>query len=114
MTEFGFAEPFEAQKTILADIRTDLGRSRYYREYMEAILIAISQGVDVVGCLAWSLVDNLEWSQGYEPKFGMQYVNFTTQQRYYKASFFEYVNVFQVYLNGTQGSSGSGNATMRV
>lgn len=104
----GFAEPFESQKTILADIRTDLGRSAYYREYMEAILIALSQGVNVVGCLAWSLVDNLEWAQGYEPKFGMQYVNFTTQERYYKASFFEYVNTFKVY------GSGSSIATMRV
>lgn len=113
VTEFGFAEPFEAQKTILADIRTDLGRSAYYREYMQAILIALSQGVNVVGCLAWSLVDNLEWAQGYEPKFGMQYVNFTTQERYYKASFFEYVNTFKVYGAGGQGN-GSANATMRV
>lgn len=80
---------------------------------MGAILIAISQGTNVVGCLAWSLVDNLEWAQGYEPKFGMQYVNFTTQERYYKASFFEYVNVFKVYLD-QGGGSGGGNATMRV
>lgn len=27
----------------------------------------------------------------------MQYVNFTTQERFYKASFFEYVNAFKVY-----------------
>jgi hypothetical protein len=30
-------------------------------------------------------------------KFGMQYVNFTTQERFYKASFFEYVNAFNLY-----------------
>ena len=34
---------------------------------------------------------------GYHPKFGMQYVNFTTYERSYKASFFEYVNAFKVY-----------------
>jgi hypothetical protein len=27
---------------------------------MEAILIAISEGIPVVGCLAWSFVDNYE------------------------------------------------------
>jgi beta-glucosidase/6-phospho-beta-glucosidase/beta-galactosidase len=39
---------------------------------MEAILIAISEGVNVVGCLAWSILDNLEWSSGYQDKFGLQ------------------------------------------
>lgn len=34
---------------------------------------------------------------GYHVKFGMQYVNFTTGERYYKASFFEFVNAFKLY-----------------
>jgi len=95
VSEFGFAEPFEELKTLLPDIRTDLARTAYYREYMQAILIAMSQGVKVVGTLAWSIMDNLEWSQGYTVKFGMQYCNFTTQERHFKASFFEYVNAFK-------------------
>ncbi|KAK4985077.1 hypothetical protein LTR50_006190 [Elasticomyces elasticus] len=98
VTEFGFAEPFEYSKKIRADILFDPIRSSYYHDYLQAILIAISEGVNVVGCLAWSLVDNLEWSTGYTVKFGMQYVNLTTQERYYKASFFTYVNAFQQYL----------------
>jgi len=97
ITEFGFAEPFEVQKTIKADILFDPIRSSYYRDYMQAILIAISEGVNVVGTLGWSILDNLEWSSGYQDKFGVQYVNFTTQERAYKASFFEYVNAFIVY-----------------
>jgi beta-glucosidase len=74
VTEFGFAEPFEVQKTIKADILFDPIRSSYYRDYMQAILLAISEGVNVVGCLAWSILDNLEWSSGYQDKFGVQYV----------------------------------------
>lgn len=27
----------------------------------------------------------------------MQYVNYTTQERYFKASAFEYVNMFKIY-----------------
>ena len=39
---------------------------------MQAILIAISEGVNVVGTLAWSIYDNFEWGQGYSAKFGIQ------------------------------------------
>jgi beta-glucosidase/6-phospho-beta-glucosidase/beta-galactosidase len=34
---------------------------------------------------------------GYNTRFGLQYVNFTSQERSYKASFFEYVNAFKEY-----------------
>jgi len=34
--------------------------------------MAISEGVNVVGTLAWSIYDNFEWSQGYSVKFGIQ------------------------------------------
>ncbi|KAK0108228.1 hypothetical protein ONS95_003048 [Cadophora gregata] len=97
VTEFGFAEPFELLKTIKADIVFDPIRSSYYRDYMQAILMSISEGVNVVGALAWSIVDNLEWGAGYQDKFGIQYVNLTTQERSYKASFFEFVHAFEVY-----------------
>jgi hypothetical protein len=72
VTEFGFAEPFEELKVLKADILFDPIRSSYYKDYMESILMAISEGVNVVGCLAWSIVDNLEWNSGYQDKFGVQ------------------------------------------
>ncbi|KAF2165689.1 glycoside hydrolase family 1 protein [Zasmidium cellare ATCC 36951] len=99
ITEFGFAEPFESRKTLLQDILYDPVRSAYYRSYMEGVLAAMSEGVRVVGTLAWSFVDNYEWAQGYSVTFGMQYVNFSDPAlpRRFKASFFEYVNVFEVY-----------------
>lgn len=34
---------------------------------------------------------------GYNTRFGLQYVNYTSFERSYKASFFEYVNAFKVY-----------------
>ncbi|KAF2466398.1 glycoside hydrolase [Lindgomyces ingoldianus] len=98
ITEFGISEPYEELRTNLASILIDPIRSNYYKSYLEAILIAIGEGVNVVGTLAWSIYDNLEWSQGYSVKFGIQYVNLTTQERYFKASAFEYANMFNVYL----------------
>lgn len=64
VSEFGFSEPYEELRTVLADALIDPIRSMYYRTYMEAILIALSEGVNVVGCVAWAIMDNLEWGTG--------------------------------------------------
>ncbi|KAK7517447.1 glycoside hydrolase superfamily [Phyllosticta citriasiana] len=98
ITEFGFAEPFEAQKTLLQDILMDQQRSAYFKGFMEGVLMAIAEGTNVVGTLAWSLIDNLEWTSGNSVKFGLQYVNYTTQERYYKASLFHFADVYKKYV----------------
>lgn len=97
VSEFGFTEPFEHDKKLLGDIRMDLGRVTYYREYVHAVLMAMSEGIKVVGLLAWTIADNLEWTAGFGVKFGLQYVNLTTQERAYKASFFELKDVIETY-----------------
>lgn len=38
-------------------------------------------GCNVVGYSVWSLLDNLEWSAGYLPRFGLHFVNFTDPDR---------------------------------
>ena len=64
VSEFGFSEPYEELRTSLVDIVTDPIRSMYYRDYMKGVLIAISEGVNVVGSIAWAITDNLEWGSG--------------------------------------------------
>ncbi len=44
------------------------------------------QGVQVDGYFVWSLLDNFEWASGYEKRFGIVHVNYTTQQRTLKQS----------------------------
>ncbi|RAH57540.1 hypothetical protein BO85DRAFT_520273 [Aspergillus piperis CBS 112811] len=46
------------------------------------------------------LADYVEWRAGYPSRFGVQYVNLTTQERFYKASFFELANLFRTYIQG--------------
>jgi beta-glucosidase len=42
---------------------------------------AISEGTPVLGYLYWSLLDNYEWSDGFEPRFGLVEVNYRTLER---------------------------------
>ena len=56
-------------------------RIDYLRKHLSAIKDAIDAGVDVRGYMAWSLLDNLEWSLGYSKRFGIVHVNYGTQER---------------------------------
>lgn len=56
-------------------------RIDYLRKHLSAIHDAIAAGVDVRGYMAWSLLDNLEWSLGYSKRFGIVHVDYGTQAR---------------------------------
>ena len=56
-------------------------RVSYLRKHLLAVHAAMQQGVDVRGYMAWSLLDNFEWSLGYSKRFGIVHVDFETQQR---------------------------------
>jgi beta-glucosidase len=43
--------------------------------------------------MAWSLLDNLEWSLGFSKRFGIVHVDFATQKRTPKASAHHYSRV---------------------
>jgi beta-glucosidase len=54
---------------------------------------AMREGVRVDGYLAWSLLDNFEWADGYKQRFGLVYVDYATQRRVPKDSFHWYKQV---------------------
>ncbi len=72
----------------------DVGRIEYLQSHLNAIDKAISAGVDIRGYFAWSLMDNFEWAEGYSKRFGIVYVDYSTQQRTIKNSGF----AFQEFL----------------
>lgn len=43
----------------------DDDRIQYYRASMESILDSLDAGIKLKGYMAWSLMDNFEWMEGY-------------------------------------------------
>jgi beta-glucosidase len=64
----------------------DVERRSYLQRHLAALLESMHQGVPVKGYFYWSLLDNFEWAEGYTRRFGLAWVDFTTQQRRLKAS----------------------------
>ncbi len=75
-----------------SDVVTDTGsihdseRQAYLQSHIEQVALAIKDGVDVRGYFAWSLLDNFEWAEGYDRRFGLIHVDFATQERRIKES----------------------------
>ena len=64
----------------------DTDRVMYLRNYLTQLHRAIREGIPVRGYFLWSLLDNYEWADGYEKRFGITYVDFKTQKRTPKLS----------------------------
>ncbi|MFJ2156719.1 GH1 family beta-glucosidase [Streptomyces sp. NPDC087856] len=65
----------------------DQDRIAYLDGHVRALHGALEAGVDVRGYFVWSLLDNFEWAEGYERRFGLVHVDYETQQRTPKASY---------------------------
>jgi beta-glucosidase len=62
-------------------------RVQYFDDHLRAVHDAIAEGAPVKGYYAWSLLDNYEWSFGYDKRFGIVHVDYETQARVPKASY---------------------------
>ena len=73
----------------------DAARSDYIARHIDAVAEAMRRGVDVTGYMVWSLVDNFEWAWGYDKRFGIVHVDYTTQRRTMKDSALWYRDFLQ-------------------
>lgn len=69
-----------------AGVVDDQERMTYLQSHFDACEDAIRDGVNVKGYFVWSLMDNFEWAEGYTKRFGIVYVDYTTQKRIKKTS----------------------------
>ncbi|MCU1435574.1 MAG: glycoside hydrolase [Pseudarthrobacter sp.] len=71
----------------------DERRLKYLSDHIQSALEATGPGgdaeaIDLRGYYVWSLLDNFEWSAGYNQPFGLLHVDFETLERTPKASYF--------------------------
>ena len=71
----------------------DPGRIDYLHRYLLGLKRAVHDGIPVIGYQCWSLMDNFEWSAGYDKRFGLIYVDYKTQKRTLKDSAYWYKEV---------------------
>ena len=71
----------------------------YYRidhtaRYLLQMKRAVDEGIPVNGYYHWSLTDNFEWKSGFK-RFGLIYIDYETQKRIKKDSFYFYKKVIE-------------------
>ncbi|KAG4978217.1 hypothetical protein AAZX31_13G261100 [Glycine max] len=96
ITENGYSQPPKPDVTI-HDLLQDFKRIDYHKAYLAALLRSIRKGADVRGYMIWSLLDNFEWTSGYDIRFGLYYVDRGTLERIPKLS----VQWFSSFLNNS-------------
>jgi beta-glucosidase len=68
----------------------DSRRTEFLQSYTARVSRALSEGCDVRGYFVWSLLDNFEWAEGYDKRFGLVYVDYESQRRIIKDSGYWY------------------------
>ncbi|MEG1686672.1 MAG: family 1 glycosylhydrolase, partial [Angelakisella sp.] len=71
----------------------DPQRIDYLHRHLRWLKQAVDEGVDVAGYFQWSFLDNFEWCNGYNDRFGIVYTDYATQQRIPKDSYHWYRQV---------------------
>ncbi|MFJ8077218.1 GH1 family beta-glucosidase [Streptomyces sp. NPDC096176] len=92
VTENGSAYPdvLSADGTV-----DDPERARYLEKHLAACARAARKGAPLAGYFAWSLLDNFEWAYGYDKRFGLVHVDYTTQRRTIKGSGHRYADIIR-------------------
>ena len=56
-------------------------RQRFILRHLFEVHKAIENGADVKGFFYWSTIDNWEWAEGFEPRFGLIGIDYKTKER---------------------------------
>ncbi len=73
----------------------DPNRADFIRRYLSELKKVNNEGVPILGYLHWSLLDNFEWAEGYDPRFGLIYVDFKSGKRIIKNSAWYYKHIIE-------------------
>lgn len=89
-----YKKPLMVTENGVADGR-DKFRKQWLAQSILAMQRAIANGVDLLGYIHWSFMDNFEWDKGYWPHFGLCEVDPKTLQRKPRPSALWYARFLQ-------------------
>lgn len=78
-----------------AEGHEDPVRETFIRDHLQVVRRMRDEGLPVEGYLYWSLLDNYEWAEGFEKRFGLVEVDYTTLERRPRTSFMAYPRLVQ-------------------
>jgi beta-glucosidase len=61
--------------------KDDKHRKFFIKTHLEVILNSLKKKYPIKGYCHWSLLDNFEWIEGFEPRFGLYHVDYKTFKR---------------------------------
>lgn len=73
----------------------DPNRIEFLDRYLSQLQRAADEGADIRGYFEWTFLDNFEWTEGYNKRFGLVYVDYETQKRTVKDSAFWYQKIME-------------------
>ncbi len=73
----------------------DMIRVKFLDDFISEMEKAVDEGIPVIGYQHWSLMDNLEWCEGYDPRFGIIHIDYNTQKRTIKKSGWHYRDIIR-------------------
>lgn len=70
-------------------------RIEYINDHMSAVLDSIEHGVNIMGYFVWSLQDMFSWTNGYNKRYGLFFVDYENQKRFDKLSSYWFQDVIK-------------------
>ena len=90
ITENGMA----SKDSVQGEVFSDPERWEFIQRHLSEVKDALQLGANIEGFFYWSLLDNFEWAFGYDKRFGLVHVDFDTQKRTPKKSFYQFKDAF--------------------
>lgn len=73
----------------------DPARIDYIHRHLKFMYKVMEEGIPVLGYQYWSILDNFEWNEGFDKRFGLIYVDYITGDRLLKDSAMDYGKIIR-------------------
>jgi len=88
------SKPIYITENGIAD-ENDTKRAKFIQDHLLVLNKALAEGMNIKGYFYWSLMDNFEWAHGFEKRFGLYHVDYSTQERTLREGSLKYLEIIK-------------------